>query len=311
MALTGQTFFWEWEVSFMTWIQSFIGDFGIALFSFFSVFGEQLVGVAVLGFLYWVYDKEFGTYVGRNVLVALVWNPLIKNILVRRRPYFDHPGIRCLKPVDKTADIYDIASQGYSFPSGHSSQAVATFVSLPAYKKGKKWLWIIAVILPFITGVSRFCLGVHYPTDVICGWALGAVTITVVTILQRLVKNEWLRSLILILTAVPGFFYCKSEDFYTGVGLLIGFCLAIPFEKKYVNFDNTKSVPRAILRLLGGGALYFGLNTLLKLPFSADFLESGTTAALLVRTARYAIILFTLAALYPFVFRLFRKKKAE
>ncbi|MBQ0010166.1 MAG: phosphatase PAP2 family protein [Ruminococcus sp.] len=309
MELIGQTFYWEWEVALMTWIQAHIGDFGTAIFSFFSLFGEQLVGVALLGFLYWVYDKEYGTFVGRNVLVALVWNPLLKNIFIRRRPYFDHPGIRCLKPVDKSADLFDIAKQGYSFPSGHSTQAVAAFTSLPAYRKDKKWLWVVGLVIPLLVGISRFCLGVHYPTDVLCGWALGAVAITVVMVLQRAIRKEWARSLILILTAVPGFFYCKSEEYYTCVGMLIGFGLAVPFEKKFVRFENTRSIPRAVLRVLGGGALYFGLNVLLKLPFDSAFLDSGTTAAFLVRTARYAVILFTLAALYPLVFRLFRKKE--
>ena len=56
--------------------------------------------------------------------------------------------------------------------------------------------------------------------------------------------------------------------------------------------------------LLGVGvAVFFGLNTVLKLPFSSDFLNSGTMAAFLVRTVRYALVIFADMGVYPLLFR--------
>ena len=49
------------------------------------------------------------------------------------------------------------------------------------------------------------------------------------------------------------------------------------------------------------------LNKLLKMPFSADFLTGGTLEAFLVRTARYAIIVFVMIGVYPKAFPLFEK----
>lgn len=66
------------------------------------------------------------------------------------------------------------------------------------------------------------------------------------------------------------------------------------FEEKYVNFDNTKSVLGMIIRTIGGIALFFILDTVLKLPFSSEFLTSGTIVSLLIRTLRYAIVSFYL-----------------
>ena len=166
--MMGNTFYFEWEVALMQWIQSWLGPVGTAIASVISEMGEQLVCVAVLGFLYWCWEKEYGKYVGLNVLVGITLNPMIKNIFIRRRPYFDHPGIKCLKPVEKGADIYDISAQGYSFPSGHSTNAVTMYTSLGRYKKNRI-LTIIGIIVPLLVGISRFCVGVHYPTDVICG----------------------------------------------------------------------------------------------------------------------------------------------
>jgi len=302
MELTGSTFFFDWEVALMVWLQAHLGAVGTAIASFLSMFGEQLVCVAVLGFLYWCYDKEFGKFVGLNVLTANVLNPMIKNIFIRRRPYFDHPEIQCLKPVEKGADIYDISAQGYSFPSGHSSNAVTVFSSLPLYKRNK-WLTVIGVVLPLLVGVSRFCLGVHYPTDVLCGWLLGLVVILVVPVLYRRIKNRWLFFALLLAVSIPGFFYCKSSDYFTSFGMLVGFMAAMVFEEKCVRFENTRSPLRCVLRIVGGVAVYFGLNVLLKLPFPKVFLDSGTMAAYCVRALRYMVVTFVTIGVYPMIFR--------
>ena len=69
-----------------------------------------------------------------------------------------------------------------------------------------------------------------------------------------------------------------------------------------------------ILRTAGAFVLYFGLNTLLKMPFSDEFLDSAGLGALLVRTARYTVDLFVIMGIYPKIFPLFemvgQRKKA-
>ena len=303
MELVGNTFFYQWEVSLILWLQARMGSFGTTLASVLSAFGEELACVAVIGFLYWCYDKRFGRFVGLNVLVGLVLNPMIKNIFLRRRPYFDTPEIKCLKPVKKDADIYNIAAQEYSFPSGHSTNAVAVYGSIAVYERKNKLLTVIGVLLPLLIGISRFCLGVHYPTDVLWGWLLGLVIIVAVPWLQNKLKNDRLFYIILLLIGLPGFFYCKSQDFFSGYGMLLGFVLAVAFEQKYVNFENTNVPLRSVLRLLGGVAVFFGLNTLLKMPFSSEYLNSGAMSAMLVRMARYAVLIFVDMGVYPMLFK--------
>ena len=304
--MEGITFYFEWEVALMEWIQSVMGDAGAAVASVWSMLGEEMVLIAVLGFLYWVYDKENGKYVGTNILVGIVWNPLFKNLVLRRRPYFDNPTIKCLKPVNPDADLYDIAAQGYSFPSGHSTNAAIVYGSL-AVKKKSIVLRVLAIVLPLLVGVSRFMVGVHYPTDVLTGWLLGILVIAVMTYLQSHVKRVWLLHLVLFLISAIGLFYCRTEDYFTGLGLMGGFFLAMPFEEKFVRFENTTNILRGILRIAGGFAVYLGLNTLLKLPFSSEFLETATMAAFMVRFARYFIVGFVTLGVYPLVFR---KEKA-
>ncbi|HEX3047852.1 MAG TPA: phosphatase PAP2 family protein [Bacillota bacterium] len=85
-------------------------------------------------------------------------------------------------------------ASGYSFPSGHSliSLTVYGFLAYLAFKN-IKLLWLrylsvgILILLPVLIGISRIYLGVHFPSDVIGGWAVGVFWIgTCVTGLELL-----------------------------------------------------------------------------------------------------------------------------
>lgn len=312
----GNIFYFDWEMQLMEWLQAHIGSEGFLfqLISSLSAFGEQLLLVAVMGFLYWGLNKELGKFLGVNVLVASVWNPLIKNIFLRLRPYFV-PGYRVelLRPIEPDADVMDVAAQGYSFPSGHSSSAVALYGSLAAGVRKRKIFLALAIVLPILVGFSRVAVGAHYPTDVLCGWLLGLIVVLLVPWLRKKCADRpWLFYAVLLLSALPGFFYCSSDDYFTGYGMLLGFVLAEPFEAKYVKFENTPNILRCVLRTLGGAALYFGLNSLLKLPFPKELLDAGTFAAHLIRSLRYAVVIFAVIGVYPLLFkftgRLWEKK---
>lgn len=311
----GVIFFFDWEIQLMEWLQSHIGSSGVGfwILSNLSAFGEQLLLVAIMGFLYWGLNKEFGKYVGLNVLMVNVWNPMIKNLVLRLRPYMVSDTIQPLRLVDENAHPMDVAAQGYSFPSGHSSNAVTIYGSLAAHEKKRTLLWVLAVVLPLLVGFSRVYVGVHYPTDVLCGWLLGLVVITLIPWLKRKIKNRWMFYGILLLSAVPGFFFCTTHDYYSSFGMLVGFILAEPFEERFVQFENTKNIFRCILRTIGGGLLYFGLNTALKIPLS--LLDAGGFVSQLLRMVRYAIVIFAVIGVYPMLFkltgRLWNKPKTE
>ena len=300
--LTGNSFVFEWEVNLMEGLQNILGPGVVSVISFFSAFGEELLLVLILGFLYWGYDKKIGKAVGLNVLMGLIWNPMVKNVFLRRRPYFDHENIRILRVVDQNADPYDIAAQGFSFPSGHSTNAVTVYASIAAQLK-KRWLTCLSVLLPLLVGISRVAVGAHYPTDVLAGWVLGVLCICIVTLLRKAIKNDLAFYGVLLITALPGLFYCKSTDYFSSLGLMLGFMAGDLLEQKKVRFENAKSLPRCALRALGGVIIFFALNTLLKLPFSKDFLNSASFLSLSIRGLRYAIAAFVLFGVYPLMFR--------
>lgn len=74
---------------------------------------------------------------------------------------------------------------GYSFPSGHSMVTLAYFmaVTLVVRQLRPKLRYVaVAIALPLIAavGLSRIYLGVHYPSDVLAGWALGTTWVLLV-----------------------------------------------------------------------------------------------------------------------------------
>ena len=327
--MEGISFAFDWEVRLMETLQSHLGSAGTVAASIMTMFGEELVLIAVLGFLYWCWDKKAGQRVGLNIITGIILNPMLKNILLRRRPYFDHEGIKCLKPVDKHADIYDITAQGYSFPSGHSMNSTILYGSLPWALSGKdmqagtyadkkslpadpavirqsrvrRLLWAAAFVLPLLVGISRVLLGVHYPTDVLTGWICGAAVTLLISYLQSRVRRQGILRLVLFLLACSGILYCRTSDYFTALGIFAGFITAVPFEERFVKFKETRQPVRMLLRVAGGVVLYFALNTLLKLPFSAEFLAQPVLPALLIRTLRYMIVIFVLLGVYPIIFR--------
>jgi len=304
----GNTFYFEWEAAVLRWLQSVLGTFGERLAELVTMFGEELIIVGVLGFLYWAYDKKFGIFVGTNIIVALVLNPMVKNVFLRRRPYLDVEGVQCLRPISEDADVSNLAAQGYSFPSGHSTSATAVYASLPVYRK-KGWLIAVAVVLPLLVGVSRVCLGVHYPTDVIVGWLLGLFAVLLMSFLQRRVKRRWILYAVITALSLIGCFYCTSKDYFTSLGMMIGFFAGNLFEEKFVRFEDDHRPLAMLARFAGGVAIFLGLNSLLKLPFPSDLLSSATPLSYAIRTCRYAIVLFVDVALYPMLFTFLKKKE--
>lgn len=67
---------------------------------------------------------------------------------------------------------------GFSFPSGHAMGGMAFFLALHlllwrTLPRGWRWIGVLGLLLAIAIGVSRPYLQVHYPTDILAGWAFG------------------------------------------------------------------------------------------------------------------------------------------
>lgn len=82
-----------------------------------------------------------------------------------------------------------------SFPSGHATVSAVAYLTLGALlaeiaaTRGQKAFYLgAAVFLTMIVGLSRIYLGVHYPTDVLAGWSLGAGWALACTLVAHLIR---------------------------------------------------------------------------------------------------------------------------
>jgi undecaprenyl-diphosphatase len=130
-----------------------------------GVFVITLITVTVVAFFWLSSMRHAALYVALASLGALLLSAGLKHGFERPRPDLTPHGVT----------VYT-----YSFPSGHSTMSAAVYLSLGMVasrfvkRPRLKVLFVgVAMFVTIAVGVSRVYLGVHWPTDVLAGWAIG------------------------------------------------------------------------------------------------------------------------------------------
>lgn len=121
---------------------------------------------------------RYGVPVSAGAIFVTIFNRIIKLIFKRPRP---------------EESLHLIEEGGYSFTSGHSITSMVVFGLLiylvRKYVRNRKAANILtaALAVPWIfIGLSRIYMGVHFPSDVLAGWALGAaVLVGIIVIVEK------------------------------------------------------------------------------------------------------------------------------
>jgi membrane-associated phospholipid phosphatase len=136
--------------------------------------------------LIWVKKRRFADIV--TLLLAVAGGGAVNQVL---KTFFrrDRPALRLRRA----------HASGYSYPSGHAMTTLASYGTLAFLisrhgsltKRPEMGLvWVPTLALCALVGCSRVYLEVHYPTDVIGGWAVGTVWLTTCGIARSFMEPE-------------------------------------------------------------------------------------------------------------------------
>ena len=187
-----------WDAGFLLYIQEYIrSDFLNPIMKVLTHSGDKgiLLIVLILALLFIPRTRAIGIMSTISIAIeALLNNVLLKNLIARTRPYDEIEGLVNL--VGKQSD--------YSFPSGHTGAAfavagamlVVALFGLPMIAKtgefkredpslSFKLVSVLLIMYATLLAFSRMYVGVHYPTDVLCGLLLGLGTSAVAYLIYQ------------------------------------------------------------------------------------------------------------------------------
>jgi undecaprenyl-diphosphatase len=142
------------------------------------------VGVGLVLWLMWQRRLADAVLVAAVLIGASLFTDAVKDLVARPRP--------------PSADVGAVA--GASFPSGHTLNSTVTYglVALYAWRShlalaARRITVAILVAIPFLVGLSRIALGVHYPSDALGGWLAGMAVVLAVAAITRPVTTDTAR----------------------------------------------------------------------------------------------------------------------
>ncbi|NQV50514.1 MAG: phosphatase PAP2 family protein [Candidatus Marinimicrobia bacterium] len=210
----------------MEWVLSVRAEWLTPIMKTFTFLGDEEFFLLFLPLAYWLWRKNVMGRVGMVLLFTFVLNAIIKGIFHIPRP-------ELIEHLVKADD--------WSFPSGHSQGAMVLWGWL-AYELKDRRAYLLAGLLIAGVGFSRVYLGVHYPSDVLGGYAIGLATLFCYAWMLKHEPVGWqhlgpTRQSLIIFIILMGLFMLVpelSEVAIKGGAAFIGFLTGYLHEKKYL-----------------------------------------------------------------------------
>jgi len=282
----------QWGIDLIVAIQQFHGPALDSIFRAITFMGEEEFYLLLLPLLFWCVGVGLGARLAVLFLLSTYLNTDLKDLCQQPRPFDLDPSVQLS------------SAEGYGLPSGHSQTAIVVWGTIAAWAR-QTWFWVAAIALIALIGFSRIYLGVHFPTDVLTGWTIGAVLLYIYLLVQpgveKMLAELSLGVQILLSLAVPVVLVLihPVQDTITAMAVLAGMGVGLALMHRYVSFSARGPWWQRAVRFLVGGAVVLALYLGLKMVFPGE----GSALYLAFRFLRYWLVGLWVSLGAPWLFR--------
>lgn len=150
----------EWGLDWISAMQGAAPWAGNAMQTL-SLAGSEYFFFLVMPAVLWCVDSGLGVRAGLLLVTSAGLNNALKVAFGLPRPYWI------------SRELADLSGEtSFGLPSGHAQNGVALWGRLAAWVR-RRWFTFAAALIAFAVGLSRVFLGVHFPVDLLAGWAVG------------------------------------------------------------------------------------------------------------------------------------------
>lgn len=272
--------------------------------------GGEVIFIVAAVVVFWCVSKWEGYYLMTIAFCGTVLNQFLKLICRVPRPWVRDPNFTIVESARAEAT-------GYSFPSGHTQNAIGLFGGMARWG-GRRWVRLGLTTLALVIAFSRMYLGVHTPADVGVSLVLAAALVLGLYPLMRRAqeKPRYMGYVLAAILVVSGAFVVfvetcgfpadmDAENLASGIGnawkmlgAVAGMTLAWLLDRRYIHFETQAVWWVQVIKVAVGMALLLAIKSGLKAPLLALLGHEGLAGGV-----RYFLLVLVAGAVWPLVFR--------
>lgn len=272
--------------------------------------GGEVIFIVAAVVVFWCVSKWEGYYLMTIAFCGTVLNQFLKLICRVPRPWVQDPNFTIVESARAEAT-------GYSFPSGHTQNAIGLFGGMARWG-GRRWVRLGLTALALVMAFSRMYLGVHTPADVGVSLVLAAALVLGLYPLMRRAqeKPRYMGYVLAAMLVVSGAFVVfveaygfsadtDAENLVSGIGnawkmlgAVAGMTLAWLLDRRYIHFETQAVWWVQVIKVAVGMALLLAIKSGLKAPLLALLGHEGLAGGV-----RYFLLVLVAGAVWPLAFR--------
>lgn len=272
--------------------------------------GGEVIFIVAAVVVFWCVSKWEGYYLMTIAFCGTVLNQFLKLICRVPRPWVQDPNFTIVESARAEAT-------GYSFPSGHTQNAIGLFGGMARWG-GRRWVRLGLTALALVIAFSRMYLGVHTPADVGVSLVLAAALVLGLYPLMRRAqeKPRYMGYVLAAMLVVSGAFVVfveaygfsadtDAENLASGIGnawkmlgAVAGMTLAWLLDRRYIHFETQAVWWVQVIKVAVGMALLLAIKSGLKAPLLALLGHEELAGGV-----RYFLLVLVAGAVWPLVFR--------